>query len=149
MNRGTMAGYQSQNRQVIKNAFKRLRQSEYDTVKAGAIAVAEAGLQYVIDAHEGSPYMMHHLEEKDTMAYAVAYDGVIVAAKSHEGGDSDLPGSAMGTAKSIVSQSHGWVIIVLSDMAGWYRADWEVNFLNYSADEIRANFHKFFKPVKR
>jgi len=147
MFRETMASYQAQNKRTITRAFRRLSTSEETVVKEGMCRVARAGMDFLLEAHTQGHYDLHHPEEKDTLAYVVAHDGRIIKAEGHDGGDSDLPGDALSKAKAIVSGSNGWVAIILSEMEGWYRVDWEMNFLRYSADHIRDHFADYFKRI--
>lgn len=145
-----MARYQSRNESVIKRAFARLSASEQDVALRGMVSLAQAGMAFLVEAHDNRRAGLSHTEEEDTMAYAVARDGQIVESGFYKGGDgTEIPGDAMSTAERLVSGSTGWVAIILSDMEGWYRVDWEMDFLHYSADHIKSNFNKFFKPVNR
>ena len=144
-----MAGYQDRNKAVIAKAFARFRKEEEIILREGAIRLAKAGLDFLLEAHDDYPRPLLHPEETDTLGYAVAYNGVIVDSAAHIGGESeDLPGSAKEEAERLLSGTRGWRIIVLSDMENWYRWDLETGFLMYSADEIKANFHQFFKPIR-
>ena len=139
--------YQAQNNATIKRAFTRLQSTEQKTCSAGIKLLAKAGLDYLVDAHNAQKADLHHVGETDTLAYAVAHDGVIVATGFHNGGDADLPGSAVQKASDLLAGTEGWVAVILSDMEGWYRVDWEMNFLYRSVEDIKRNFHSFFKKV--
>lgn len=140
-----MAGYRAKNKSVIRTAFSRLRAESDATVLEGMKRLTEAGLEYLLDAHDGG---LHHPNENDTLAAVLAHDGQVVATIPH-GGDDDLPGSASTEAARLLRGTSGWIAIILSDMTNqWYRVDWEIDFLTYSADEIKANFQSFFKPIK-
>lgn len=144
-----MAKYQTQNKRIIERAFSRFRKEEEDILREGAIRIGKAGLDFLLEAHENFQEQLLHPEETDTLGYAVAYNGGIVDSAAHIGGDTgDLPGSAKEEAERLLSGTKGWMIIVLSDMDNWYRWDWEEDFLMYSSDEIKANFNKYFKPIR-
>lgn len=143
-----MAGYLQQNRSAIRRGFNRLRKDENTIIKKGMVEIAKAGLEYLVDAHNQHSANMLHPHEENTMAYAIAHDGTIVKAASYKGkGVDDLPGDAMNMATGLLSGTSGWVAVILSEMEGWYRVDYENGFLQYSADQVRTNFHRFFKPV--
>lgn len=135
------------NKAVIDNAFDRLKRKKDTIILNGMIKVAKAGLEYLLEAHEIFEPGMMHTEETNTMAYAVAHDGQVVASGMHNGGDYDLPGSALEMAKDLVADTSGWVAVILSDMEGWYRVDYEINFLYTARDEIKSRFKDFFKPI--
>ena len=141
-----MAGYLAKNRAVIRSAFSRLRSESDATILAGMTRMTEAGLEYLLEAHDSG---MHHPNENDTLAAILAHDGQVVAKFPHEGSD-DFPGSASAEAARLLRGTSGWIVIILSDMVmQWYRVDYEIAFLTYSADEIKANFHSFFKPITK
>lgn len=143
-----MAGYQSKNEKVIRNAFTRFRANVDRIIENGMRNLAQAGMAFLVDAHDSHRDNMMHTEEVDTLGYAVAHNGTIIESGSYKGGGDDFPGDAMNKAKALLAGTSGWVAIILSEMEGWYRVDWEQDFLHYSADQVRQNFRKFFKPVK-
>lgn len=141
-----MAGYKAKNKGVIRSAFSRLLSESDATILAGMTRIAEAGLEYLLDAHDSG---MHHPNENDTLAAVLAHDGQVVAKIPHEGSD-DLPESASTEAARLLRGTSGWIAIILSEMTlQWYRVDYEIDFLTYSADEIKANFQSFFKPITK
>ena len=124
-----MAGYSTQNRNTITKSFQRLRKSEDAISREGMVRVVKAGME-------------------NTLAYAIAHDGVVVESGRHNGiGSDDMPGEAQSKAASLLSGTTGWTAVILSEMEGWYRVDWEMNFLHSSADEIRNKFHTYFHKV--
>ena len=144
-----MATYQAQNKSTIARAFSRFRKEEEKIISEGVVRLAKAGLDFLLEAHENYPKPLLHPGETDTLGYAVAHNGVIVNSAAHVGGDTgDMPGSAKEEAERLLAGTVGWVIMVLSDMENWYRWDLEMDFLQYSADEIRSNFYNYFKPVR-
>lgn len=143
-----MTGYRTQNRNTITKSFRRLRNSEERTMREGMVKVAKAGMDYLLEAHDNHPIAHEHPEEENTMAYAVAHNGTIVESGNHHGsGSEDMPGNALSKAASLLSGTQGWTAVILSEMEGWYRADWEINFLQSSADEIRDKFYTYFHKV--
>jgi hypothetical protein len=139
---------EASNRAVIDNAFDRFRKRKDTIVQAGIVKLAEAGLEYLLEAHDLEPQAHHHPEEENTMAYAVAHDGQIVASGCHHGGISpDFPGEAEQKARDLVSGKSGWTVLIISDMLGWYVWDWEWMFLEVTMEDIKTHFHDFFKPI--
>lgn len=139
--------YKSQNTAAIKRGFEWLRKYSDEVIRNGMINIARAGLLFLVDAHEmfniGEDHS--HLSEDNTLAWAVAHDGSIVESGDLQGGGSDMPGNARTEAEGIISQTTGWVAVIYSDMKGWYRADWEEEYLNYSREMVAADFHSIFK----
>ena len=144
-----MAGYLAKNRAVIRSAFSRLRSESDATVLDGMTRITEAGLKYLLEAHDQLMPNLNHPGENDTLAAILVHDGHVVATFPHEGSD-DFPGSASAEAARLLRGTSGWIAIILSDMTmQWYRWDWEEGFLAYSADEIKENFQSFFKPITK
>lgn len=139
--------YQQQNKSTIAGAFARLQKAEEDAIAKGMCRLAKAGLEYLVEAHDSFGYVLRHTEETNTLAYAVAKDGVIVVSDYLDGGSGDLPGNAREKAATILSGTKGWAAVIVSDMEGWYRVDWEMHFLHISVAQIKENFHSFFKKV--
>ena len=135
------------NRAVINRAFDRFKKTKDDIVLQGMVEVAKAGLEYLIEQHESFEPGMIHTQETNTMAYAVGHNGDLIQSGMHNGGDYDMPGSALEKAESLLSGTTGWVAFILSDMEGWYRVDYEMMFLYESREEIKARFKEFFKPI--
>ena len=140
-------GYRSENAATISKAFKRFARNEDATIREGMYNAARAGMDYLIEAHNAFKPGLQHTKENDTLAYAVAHDGTVQMMGFHSGGEGKT-GWARNAAASALSGTTGWVAIVLSEMHGWYKVSYEVNFLSYSAAEIKSNFSKFFKRVR-
>jgi len=135
------------NKKVIAAAFARLRKVEQEVMLDGMQRLAEAGIEYLISAHNDHAALMHHTQEDDTLAWALARDGKILRSEAHHGGGDDIPGDATDKARAIAESTKGWAVIILSDMEGWYREDLEMDFLVSAANGIKNNFHSFFKKV--
>lgn len=135
------------NKSVIYKAFARLNKSEEAVIKNGMYGLLNAALEWLHEAHDE---WMHHENESDTLGWALIHDGQVLEAVSQSKGEWTARGDALGRLQRIASEvpSGAWVGVVLSDMANnWYRVDWEMGFLSYSADEVKSHFHDFFKPV--
>ena len=149
MHRGTMAGYSAQNSRVIRKAFDRFRKEDEDIIRHGMLLVAKAGIDHLVEAHARKSEDLNHPQEEDTMGYAVAHNGTIVASFGYNGGGTDdMPGQAREEAERLLAGTTGWRAIILSDMEGWYNVDWEEGFLYISSEEIRNNFATYFKPIR-
>jgi len=137
------------NESTIKRAFARLQERKDTIIREGMINLAKAGLEYLVAVHNMHEMFMAHTTETDTLAYAVAHDGLIVASGCHNGGDDDLPGSATDAAISILSGTSGWVAVILSEMEGYYRVDYEQDFLFDVSFHTVAEFQTYFKKIDR
>lgn len=138
------------NKQAILRGFTRLRTVEEQTALNGMRKVGETGLDLVVQYHREHDSDMIHLNEDDTLAYAVAHDGKVVASGNHSGGDFDMPGEATEEAKDLLASTKGYAAIVLSDMAQpWYNATYELDFLTRARGEIETSINEFFKQTDR
>lgn len=152
--------YRTTNRQTINNAFKTFNLRIESYVEEGMLKMAQAGLEYLIEAHEiDSAYdpdkeELDHQHQSNTTAWAIAHNGRVVKAAYYDGDKGSgiqeraLSPDAMQVASRIAAGTSGWTICITADMKGWYREDYERVFMNYSRDQIMNHFHDYFKPVK-
>jgi hypothetical protein len=141
--------YKSKNKATIKRAFSRFRSISEDAIRNGMVNIARTGLLFLVDAHEmfNIQELHNHLNEDNTLAWAVAHNGSIIESGDLLGGGSDMPGNAELEARNLLGGTTGWVAVIYSDMKGWYRADWEEEYLNYSRDMIASDFYSIFTQV--
>ena len=142
-------GYEAQNRAAIKRGFAWLKSVQDKVVRDGMYGLLNAGLSYLEDAHGTIHGGQAHVEESDTLGWALVHDGQITEVVSHSGEEFTPHGDALGRLQQIARESPaGWVGIIMSDMANnWYRVDYEMDYLHYTQDEIRDHFKDFFKPI--
>ena len=113
------ANYRKRNQTAIKRGFKSLQSYAEGMSDIVMRNIARDGLNKLIEMHEiSAQYLDHnlywHLDESNTMGYALAHDGIIVESGFHEGGGSR--GAALSMAQDAVRGKKGWVAVVLSDM---------------------------------
>ena len=142
---------EARNRTVIEAAFAKFRATEFAIIRQGMINIAQAGLLYLVDAHEifNLQDSHNHLNEDNTLAWAVAYNGQTVDCGDLQGStdDESYPGDASAEARALLKETTGWVAVIYSSMEGWYRFDWEEMYLRYTRDMIYADFDRIFKRV--
>lgn len=137
------------NNETIMKAFERLKSRKDEAVISGMYALLDAGLDYLHEAHES---WMHHENETNTLGWALIHHGQVMEAVSQAKGEWTPGGDAVVRLREIAAEvpHDAFVGVILSDMAnGWYRLDWEMGFLEYSATEVKNNFRRFFKPIAR
>lgn len=148
-----MAKYQNKNKSVIDRAFERFQKQYVSTMSQGLVEIAEAALAYLVSCHENDPIHKHHIEDDNTIGYAVGFRGAtLVASFGYEGGGGEnarFPGNAAKKAEELVmSRKDGWSLVVLSEMDGWYDWTFEDEALVGSTKNFtRENFLKFFKQI--
>lgn len=140
------------NANKISNAFARLTASKDAVIAAGFARMMRFGLEALLEAHDtpiaGKDIFHHNEMEKETLGWMIFHDGVEVASGTQDRGD--IEGAILWELESLGSGTTGWVGFIMSDMSfDWYRVDYEIDFLEYTADEIKSNFNRFFTPVTR
>ena len=144
-----MAKYQNQNNRVISAAFKRFQEQYIATMTQGFCDLAVKALDYLVEVHRNSEDHHRHIEDANTVGYAVGYNGQIIVSHGYAGSDEgDLPGQAKEVAESIVAgHPSGWSLAVLSEMDGWYDYIWEDELIGSTMGFTRLNFLQFFRQV--
>lgn len=142
----------ARNNTVISNAFASLTARKDQIIQEGFIRMMEAGLEYLLEAHDApiaGKNIFHHNEmEKETLGWMIFRDGVEVASGTQDRGP--LEGSVRDILLNLEGRPDtGWVGYLMSEMDfNWYRVDYEISFLQYSADNIKGNFSTFFRPIR-
>lgn len=140
--------YRLRNRNAIKRGFSRLSTYAKNTCEAVMVNVARDGLARLIQAHEISDQLFGHehnwhLDETNTLGYALAHDGVIVESGYHDGGG--WRGGALNMAKDAVSGTKGWVAVILADMQfGHYHyitTPHEEDMIHWVAEAVRDDWY--------
>ena len=134
------------NKRAIYRGFLRLHTTMEKTASEGMRRVGKASFELLIQKHAERDPDMNHLLEENTMAYAVARDGVVFDSDKHSGrGDYD-PGMALEMATSMAeTASKGFVSVLTSDMINdWYDGDLEMGFLHEIRNEIRESINNYF-----
>lgn len=140
-----------QNSLAIKRGLQRFRISKDEIIMKGMYALLDAALDYLQDAHavlhEGAAW--RHPNESNTLGWALVHNGAIIEAVSQSKGPITPHGDALASLERIASHvGEGWVGIVCSDMQnGWYRVDWEEDFLNYTVEMTAQTFMDYFTPI--
>lgn len=146
-----MPSFEQANERVIDNAVAKFKERANKALMDGMYGLMNAALDYLHEAHELYKPDMAHESESNTLGWALVYNGKVMEVVAQDKGPWTPKGDALGRLEMVVSgvRSTGWVGIVLSDMANdWYNIDLEMQFLNYSIDEVKTHFHDFFKPVR-
>ena len=140
--------YKARNSTTIKRAFANFKAREEALCEVMMRNAARDGLNKLIEAHElsvqlfGHEHSMH-LDETNTLGYALAHDGTIVESGCHEGGG--FRGGALGMAQDLVRGKKGWVAVILADMQfGHYHFNeipHEEDMLYWTAEAVRDEFY--------
>lgn len=139
------------NDQVIKDALARFTAQKDAYIGEKLCELMQLGLEAVLEAHDapivGGNIFHHNLSEKDTLGWAVYHDGSKIGSGTQDRGS--VKGSVQEMMDGLFGGTKGWIGVIMSEMTfDWYRVDYEVAFLNYSADQIKQNFHNIFKPIR-
>ena len=137
---------------TIENAFRRLTARKDETVGSCLCALMDAALDALHEAHEKMRTGHNHESESNTLGWCVIHGGEIVMAASQSKGPFTPAGDVLMQLRMAVSDmpKTGWCGILMSDMANeWYRVDWEIDFMTYSAETVKRDFRKIFRPIAR
>lgn len=141
------------NDKLIQKGFTSLLVTKDDHIERVMVEVLDEALDELKMCHYDHPIAHHHVEETDTLGWALVHNGNVVKAVAHDGGIV-TSASALRTLREIVSEcSHiGWYGIVCSDVTNnryrvWYRLDWEMSFLNYTASYTEHNILQYLKKI--
>lgn len=139
--------YKAANKRTIDYAFKRLMLNEQNAIESGMKEVGKAALAALVEIHKA---IDTHVNESNTMAYAVAHDGRIIQAECFEDSNGFETGNAIQEASVLAAKTSGWVVLVYSEMENqWYSWDKEISYQEYTRDRIAADFTRYFKPIAR
>lgn len=137
----------SSNDAAIRRGFRNLKKAQERICLEGMRKVAKAGLEYLVEAHDQHRHGMLHTQEVNTIAYAIGYNGKVVESGFHKGEKEDQLGRSDERAEELIAGTTGYVAVIFSDMQGWYKVDYEMDFFYYTIDRIKEHFHEFFKPI--
>lgn len=134
------------NDKVAERAFKALQKRKDEYIRDKFVVLMRTALEDLLEAHDQFGPLSHSTMEKHTLGFAIYHNGVEVALETQNRGA--IEGAIEFRLEHLGAASKGWVGIVMSDMSfDWYNVDLEIGFLNYSANEVRKNFHKIFKKI--
>ena len=145
-----MTRQEQKNEKAILRGVNRLKANKEAMCEQGLYAMLMAGLDYLEEAHGLLHPGERHIGENDTLGWAIIHDGKIVEVVSQSKGAWTPRGDALGRLEQMASSLRsGWCGIIMSDVANsWYRLDWENDYLNYSAMNVKDRFHTYFKSIK-
>lgn len=143
-----MGSADSGNISAIRRGMEKLRKNKDRVVELGMYNLLNAALDYLHDAHENFRADLRHENESNTLGWALVHNGQIVEAVSQSKGPLTPRGDVLAKLQAIASGTTGWIGIVMSDVEnGWYRLDWEADFLNYSRELTAQSFKECFQTV--
>lgn len=136
-----------QNERTIERSLRQLAKREYDTVLSGYVQFMQAAMNHLIEEHSASE---HHVNEDNTLAWAIVHDGNVVMIYGHKGGEQVRWTTAPGYLLRIIPTlpNTGWIGILLSATKGWYNVEREMGYLTDTLSWAKDSFTKYFKPVK-
>lgn len=137
--------YRARNNRVIKRALVNLQKEKDVFIKNSFVNLMRVGMENVLYAHNDHHQAIHHTQETNTIGFAVFHNGKCLALEYQNRGG--FEGRVDEKLYTLGRGTTGWVGFIASEMEyNWYRVDWEIGFLKYSARQIKADFHKIFSP---
>lgn len=140
----------SHNDKIITIAFNSLIEKKEQIIQRGMYNLLNAALDALHEAHKMMSPELHHEHESNTLGWCLIHNGAIVDAVSQDKGAYTPRGDVLAKLRkeALSMPKDCWGGIVMSDMTNeWYRVDWEINFLTYSAARVKSNFNSIFKAI--
>lgn len=137
------------NDKLIQKGFTSLLATKDAHIERVMIEVLDEALDELKACHYDKLLDPRHTSETDTLGWALVHNGKVVKAVAHDGG-SVTSASAIKTLHKVVSEgSHiGWYGVVCSDVTNnWYRIDWEMDWMNYTASYTEHNILQYLKKI--
>lgn len=137
---------QRNNEETIKNAFKVLRKSANDQFGMGMRDLLEAAVEYALVNHDERH--QSHLKAGDSYGWILYLDGKQVGIHIISKGN-EIKGNTRSEIKGIPVPKNGWVGVVMAGMVpeSYFAVDYEEQILALTADDIRSNYKRYFKPI--
>lgn len=138
--------YRKENKATIKSAFKAFRQSANEQFKMGMRNLLEAAVEYALVNHDERH--QSHLKAGDSYGWILYHNGRQVGIHIISKG-SEIKGNTKTEIKDIPVPKDGWVGVVMAGMVpeSYFAVDYEEQILALTADDIRANYKRYFKPI--
>lgn len=138
------------NEKVIANAFLRFRATREFVMSNGMRSLLREAVRYAIEVHDEEH--QRHPSSGDDYGWVLFYKGKYVDSEIYtpQGGGAEMLGIHKVIRKVDVP-TKGWVGVVMAHMKpmGYFSIDYELEVLARTADEVRANFDRHFKPFRR
>jgi len=145
--------YEKSNEKAIKRGLNWLSATKDVIIRRGMVELLQEASAYAIELHDAM-HFGHRIAE-DSHGWALVKDGSIVMMQVNAGnhGEGHAREQMRDVADSI--NNKGYVGIILASMTAnredgrpiIFAIDFEMDVLNITADAIRANFYKFFRPI--
>ena len=145
----TSTNQKQNNDKLIQKGFTSLLVTKDAHIERVMLEVLDEALDELKACHYDMPFDLHHTSETDTLGWALIHNGKVIKAVAHDGGIVTAA-SAIRTLHKIVSEgSHiGWYGILCSDVTNnWYRIDWEMDWMNYTASYTAHNIQQYLKKI--
>lgn len=148
-----MGRYDRQNERAVKNGLDWLIKTEDLIARRGMIELLQEASAYAMQLHDATHY--GHRISEDSHGWALVKNGTIVMMQVNAGnhGKGDATKQLREVAKGLVNP--GYSGIVLASMNALrengkpiiFEVEFEETILGATADAVRSNFYKFFKPI--
>lgn len=134
------------NKETINNAFKCFRKANNEQFKMGMRDLLEAAVKYALVNHDENH--QSHLKAGDSYGWILYHNGKQVGIHIISKGN-EIKGDTRAEIKGISVPNYGWVGVVMAGLVpeSYFAVDYEEQILALTADDIRANYHRYFKPI--
>lgn len=142
-----MRNHRTHNDRTIENAFERLSGTSAKAVEDGMRRLLDEAMMFALQIHDAEH--RKHIEAGDSYGWALWHDGSVVDTRVRaKSGSTEASVDTELRTMQPPSQS-GWCGVIMAGMTPkyWFSIDYENDILNMTADEVKDNFHKYFKKV--
>lgn len=151
-----MASQVSRNNAVIGKAFSRLSRNKDSVIERGMKDLLEDAMLFALGEHDATHWF--HKSTENSYGWCLLHDGKGVAHKVNEGrhGGGNAFEQMMEASRDVPQT--GWVGIILASFrAGddkpaprmfYFSIDYEMTILSNTADNVKRQFDRFFKPLR-
>lgn len=138
-----------QNNKTIKSAIANFKKSVSEGFQKGMENLLDYAVQYALDSHDEGH--QQHLQQGDSYGWALYHNKKLVSykifsqvAKRNNALYSELKNVEIPSPKC-------WCGVVMAGMdpISYFSADYELNILALTKEEIQANFYSYFKPYMK
>lgn len=137
---------EAKNEQIIKATVSQFRAKSEMAFRNGMTNLLREATKYALEAHDLEH--QRHPSSGDDYGWVLFHKGVYVDSEIYtpQGGVEML--GIHKVLRKVDIPTRGWVGVIMAHMKpmGYFSTDYEIEILELTKDEIRANFSRYFKP---
>lgn len=134
------------NRKVIDSTVKQFKQSANIVFQKGMEDMLNYAVEFALHSHDEGH--QQHLIQGDSYGWGLFHNSRLVSYKIVSQ-VSKKKNQLLSAIRSVnVPNTKSWCGVIMAGMSpmGYFSTDYEIEILELTKDEIRANFSRYFKP---